>query len=291
VLIPPTGAATAASGASSADLPDTVIRWVTLAALLALAWFALKGLARRGRLLRAHEWLDPRVQALRNWVAAAPAVFTYVAVWTATSVVQQGTPASLADLNAAVSSTNIANLLTEPVRVLFTSAVIVADNGYGFILYVIVYVLIAARLEHRVGSARWVTIAAASHVLGSLLTVEFERLGIARDLLPASIVLTQDVGVSYVMVGSLGAYLWLVGPRWRWPYRVAVAVGILGPLVLSHTIWDLGHFLATAIGTLVGWLVIRWPLRDRLVWRQLTQRPPRRLPTFDDTCRREPLAG
>lgn len=273
------------------DLPDTVIRWVVLAGLLAVAWFALKGLARRGRLVRPYEWLDPRVQALRTWVAAAPAVFAYVAAWTATSLVQQGTPAGLADLSAAVNSTNIVNLLTEPIRVLVTSAVIVAEDGYGFILYVIVYVLIAARLEHRVGSARWVVIAAASHVLGSLLTVGVERLGIVRDLLPTSIALAQDVGVSYVMVGSLGAYLWLVGPRWRWPYRVALAAGILGPLVVTHTIWDLGHFLATVIGTAVGWLVMRWPLRDRLVWRALTSGPPRPLPTFDGTCRREPLAG
>jgi hypothetical protein len=90
------------------------------------------------------------------------------------------------------------------------------------------------------------------------------------------------------MVGSLGAYLWLVGPRWRWPYTAAVAAGILGPLVLSHTIWDLGHFLATAIGTVLGWLMIRWPLRERIVWRNvIAARPPRALPTFDATVLRD----
>jgi len=53
-----------------------------------------------------------------------------------------------------------------------------------------------------------------------------------------------------------------------------------------HTIWDLGHFLATAIGIGVGWLALRWPVRDRLVWRELAARGPRALPTFEQTLRR-----
>ena len=269
---------------ATADLPDTVIYMLAVLALLAIGWFCLKALARRDHLVALYERLDPTVQAGRAWVARAPAVFTYMAVWTSTTVVAQGEPAALADLTATLSSTNIANLVQEPVRVFFTSAVLVADHGVGFPLYVLVYVLVVSRVEHRVGSARWLVIAATSHGLGSILTVRLERFGIHHGLLPESIVVTQDIGISYVMVGSLGAFLWLVSRRWRLAYVSALALGILGPLVVLHTIWDLGHFLATAVGTATGWIVMRWPMRPPLVWRDLVRRSsPRALPTFDLT--------
>lgn len=263
------------------DLPDRVLWYVLALAVAALAWFALKGLARRGQLVGLYDALDPRVQALRAWVARAPAVFTYIAIWTATSVVQQGQPERISDLVAILSSTNITNLLDEPLRVLVASALLVADHAIGFLFYVVVYALIAARLEHRIGSARWVAVAAASHVLGTLLTVQAERWGLARDVIPTSIVVSQDIGVSYVMVGSLGAYLWLVGRPWRTPYTVALGLGILGPLLVWRTIWDLGHLLATLVGVAAGWVALRWPTRDRLVWRDLVgAASPRPLPTF-----------
>lgn len=272
------------------DVPDHVIWYTCALGLVAVLWFALKALARRGRMVTSYERLDPVVQAGRAWVAGAPAAFTYIAIWTATSIVQQGQPHRLTDLTAAFSSTNIANLLREPVRVLVTSALLVADHAVGFLLYVAVYVLVVARLEHRIGAARWLGVAAAAHVLGSLLTVAVERVGLLHDLLPRSIVVTQDIGVSYVMVGSLGAYLWLVTPRWRVPYMTVLALGILGPLVVWHTIWDLGHFLATVIGTLAGWVALRWPVRDRLAWADLVGGlAPRPLPTFDATIHRAPL--
>jgi hypothetical protein len=273
--------------AGAHDVPDYVLRYIALLGLLAVVWLGLKALARRGALVRLYRTLDPWVQAVRAWVFGAPAVFTYLAIWTTTSVIQQGQPSKLADLNAALSSTNLVNLAEEPLRVLFASAMLVADQAWGFLLYVIVYLVIVARLEHRLGAARWIMVAAASHVLGSLLTVTLERLGIVRDLLPGSIAVTQDVGVSYVMVGSLGAYLWLVTPKWRWPYVAAVGLGIIGPVIVSHTIWDVGHLLATTCGTVFGWLAMRWPTRDPLHWRQLVRGlPPRVLPTFDATIHR-----
>lgn len=262
------------------DVPDTVV-WVVVAlGLLAAAWFALKALGRRGRLLGAYRRLDPSVQAARAWVAAAPATFTYMAMWTATSIVQQGQPTALAELTAALNSTNIANLMREPVRVLIASAVLVADHAVGFLGYVVVYVLVVARLEHRVGSARWLSIAGASHVVGTLLTVAVERVGLARDLLPGTIIVAQDIGVSYVMVGAAGAYLWLVSPAWRWPYRAALGISLLGPLIVVRSIWDLGHLLAALVGTAVGWAAVHGPLREPLRWRALLRCAPRPLPTF-----------
>jgi hypothetical protein len=273
-------------------VPDHVIRYVLGAAVLACAWLALKALARRGRGEVAYRRLDPTVQALRIWVGAAPAVFTYIAIWTTTSVLQQGQPMLLADLAARVGSTNLFNLTEQPGRVLFTSAFLVADYGFGYWLYVAAFVLVAARLEHRVGAARWLLVAAGSHVLGTLLTVLVEAYLIKLDTAPRALAFTQDVGVSYVMVGSLGAYAWYITARWRWPFVAALSLGVVGPLIARHTIWDLGHFLATAVGVGLGWLTTRWPSRERVVWRSCrTRLSPRPLPTFDATTVRRAGEG
>lgn len=274
------------------DLPDSVIVLISIIAVLLVAWFALKALAQRGRLVGAYERLDPTVQAIRAWVLGAPATFTYMAVWTSTSVVQQGTPAAITRMTAALSSTNIRNLVDEPFRVLFTSAVLVADHAAGFMGYVLVYVLIVARLEHRVGSARWMVVATASHILGTLLTVGVEQAGLAAGLLPTSIVVAQDIGVSYVMVGTMGAYLWLVSPRWRWPYTITLGIGIIGPLLVFRSIWDLGHLFAALVGLAAGRIAVRYPTRAALRWRAFVHAAtPRALPTFDPAWRFLPAGG
>ncbi len=266
------------------DIPNTVL-WMCLAAgTLALLWLLVKHLARRDKRigLRIYDLLDPQVQALRIWIANAPVTFVYIACWTITSVIVQGTPQGLAGIMTRFSSTNIFALFQEPLHVLFTSAFLVADYGYAYWLYVLVYALITARLEQRIGSARVILVGAGAHVLGSLAIVALETLAISMEWMPKTTVITQDVGVSYVMVGTCGAYLLFVSSTWKWWYRAAIAVGILGPLLVSETIWDLGHFLATTFGFLLGLWVKRYGVRAAVTWRSLvSSHPPRSLPTWN----------
>lgn len=270
---------------ATSSRPDTTLWWCLFAVAIALVWFAVKhGAARGGPGSRAgglYRRCDPWVQALRLWVAAAPVSFTYVATWTATTVIFQGTPETVAGVLNRFNSTNIFGILTEPVRVLFTSAFIVADYGFFYIGYVAVYVLIVARLEQRIGSARVIIVGAGSHVLGSLIIVALEAILIHNQVLASSTVITQDVGVSYVMVGAAGAYLFLVSARWRWWYRAALMMGVVLPVIVSQTIWDLGHLVATGVGIVLYLIVRRWGLRPRLTWRATAAAAqPRRLPTW-----------
>lgn len=237
---------------------------------LALVWVVIKAQARHGRLIGTRDKLQPQISALHAYVMTAPATFVYIAIFSATSGIQKGSPEKALQAITVANSTNIVEILTNPFRVLISSALLVADNGYLWIGYVVVFVLIAARLEQRLGSARWLVVAVMSHVVGTLLTVTIETLLVHFALLPKSTVVTADVGVSYIMVGTCGAYLWLISKRWRIPYFVAVGAGILGPLIFSHQIWDLGHFLATIIGVLTGWWMIRIaPLHPRLTWKRM----------------------
>lgn len=276
--------ATRLARAATGSTPNWVLGWVVLAAVVAAAWFLVKHRAAVGghtRSERLYRRFDPWVQALRAWFAMAPVTFIYVATWTVTTVIFQGTPETLAGVVNRFNSTNIVGLLHEPVRVLFTSAFIVADYGFFFIGYVVVYVLITARLEQRIGSARVVVVGAGSHVLGSLMTVAVEAVAIHFGLLSKSLVVTQDVGVSYVMVGTCGAYLFLVSRAWRRWFTAGLAVGVVLPLVVQQSIWNLGHFLATCSGIVLYLVVRRWGVRDRVTWRQvIAARQPRRLPTW-----------
>jgi hypothetical protein len=50
---------------------------------------------------------------------------------------------------------------------------------------------------------------------------------------------------------------------------------------VSHTIWDLGHLVATCVGIVLYLVVRRWGLRPRLTWRALAgAAQPRPLPTW-----------
>lgn len=276
---------TALSDQSLAPIRDTVIRSVGLLFLLAIAWFALKALARRGGgAQRLYDRLDPRIQAGRVWLARSPVTFVYIATWTITSVIVQGAPEELANMFSRFNSTNLLGLVTTPLRVLFSSAFIVADNGFAFMGYVLVYVLITARLEQRIGSARLVVVAVCAHMLGSLLTVATEAALISAGLMAKTTIVTIDVGVSYVMVGTCGGYLLFISRKWRWWYYAGMFVALVLPVIVVRDIWSLGHLNAAVIGLLATLVVRRWGTRPPLLWTQLRDSlPPRPLATWPDS--------
>lgn len=277
--LPSAGASSLTFAGDDGDVPTFVLWYVIVAALLALVWFGIRALARRDVrwAVAAYDRADPLIHALRQWAAMAPVTTIYVACWTSTTLVFQGAPPDVVNLLVRSSSTNLLELLQGPLRAMVVSALIVADNGVGFILYVIAFALIVARLEHRVGSARLLLIWVVSHMGASLITVGIEVF-LLRNGAPQRLAVTADVGVSYVMVGSMGAYLLLVSRKWRPWYFAAMAIGILGPLILSHKIVDVGHFLATVLGTTVAYFAIHYGgTRSPILWRTLRTAAPRQL--------------
>lgn len=244
-------------------MPDLVLFYVLVLVSVCLLWFWVRDRPDSS----AYRWAAPRVAAMRVWIARAPATFTYMAIWTATSIIMQGQPITISELVARYASTNLFNFRGEPFRTMVASSFLVAENGLFYLLYVVVFVAIVARLEHRIGAARWIAVAVASHVGGSLVILGLERVGIVSDVLPATIAVTEDIGVSYVMAGAMCAYAWLA--TWRWPYAALLVVGLVVPLAVVPGLGSAGHFIAGLLGLAVGRFVLRWPLRPRLVWRDL----------------------
>ena len=260
---------------------DFTLWLVFLATLLAVAWFTLRTLAGGGNStsVKAYHRLDPIVQALTVWVRASPATVVYVSCWVATTLLVQGTPKRLVDVFTQYNSTNIDAMVSEPLRALVVSALLVAQRGFGLGLYLLAFALIVARVEQKLGTPRTLVVWLAAHFGGSVLTVLCEELLLRANWISDKVLVTADVGVSYVMVGSFGAYLLLVGPRLRRWYVLAVVVGIVGQLVLNPNVWGLGHVFATLLGLLSCWLLLRHHrAKPGLQWDTLKSVPPRPLP-------------
>lgn len=252
---------------------DYALLYVGIGVAVVVLWLIIRAFAGRD-----HRWatslydrLAPQAYALRVWLSNAPITVIYCSCWVATTVLVQGSPNQLVEALTRYNSTNILSVVAAPIRSLFVSALLVADDGTGLLVFLFLYAFIVARLEHRLGGPRTVFVWVSAHAGASIIIVLIEVLGIKIGQFTDSIAVTADIGVSYVLVGSLGAYGLLVSQRWRWWYWAGLAVIVLVPLIVLHTIWDLGHFLATVLGTLAGWIALKiGPLRPQIRWRELT---------------------
>jgi hypothetical protein len=144
-------------------------------------------------------------------------------------------------------STNLDNLNHSPVRVLVTSA-FVFDGGTWF-GYAVLYLAFHAPVERRLGTARWITVAATAHVLATYASEGLVAIGIQAGWVAPQMAHTLDYGVSYALAGVQGVATFLLPTRWRWPYAGAMGLVYLVPPVASGvTFTAIGHLVALAIG-------------------------------------------
>ncbi|MET9873255.1 rhomboid-like protein [Actinacidiphila glaucinigra] len=127
------------------------------------------------------------------------------------------------------NSTNLAELGSRPVRALLGSA-LWTESPAAFGLYMLCFA-VHAPAERRLGTRRWLGVAALAHVGASVLSRQAVLFGIHADRLPASLARTVDVGVSYGLAGVVGVLAHRVRPPWRLPYLLAAAGFFAYPLV------------------------------------------------------------
>jgi hypothetical protein len=143
-------------------------------------------------------------------------------------------------------STNIHELSSTPVRVLISSAMWI--DGGRWLPYAVLYTVFHARAEHWIGTARWLAVCAAAHVLATLISEGALLLAVRHGVAPHSAVNTLDIGVSYALAGVVAVLTYRIRPPWRYLYLGVVVVVYGLPLVTSRTFTDLGHFAAVLIG-------------------------------------------
>ncbi|RPE42858.1 hypothetical protein EDD90_6023 [Streptomyces sp. Ag109_O5-1] len=183
---------------------------------------------------------------VRWYVRSAPGTYIWLAILFMTTVALHYMSPEFEQQFLRQRSTNLHELSDNPVRVLIASAMWI-DGGH-WMPYAFLYTVFHAPAERWLGTARWLTVCVAAHVLATLISEGALLKGIHDGIAPQSAADTLDFGVSYALAGVIGVLAYRIATPWRYPY-IAVVLLVYGlPLTESPTFTDLGHFVSVWIG-------------------------------------------
>jgi hypothetical protein len=186
------------------------------------------------------------LRAVRLWIRSAPGTYIWLtALFVTTVVVHQMSPDFEEDF-LRQHSTNIHELVRDPVRVLISSAFWI-DSG-KWLPYAFLFTVFHARAERWLGTLRWLAVAALAHILATLVSEGVLAWAVRHGQAPTSAVHTLDVGVSYALAGVVAVLTYHAPRPLRYVYLFAVLVVYGIPLITGRTFTDLGHITAVLIG-------------------------------------------
>lgn len=148
------------------------------------------------------------LRATGTWTRRAPGTYLWLTVLFATTVIVHQMSPAFEEEFLRRRSTNIHELSQNPVRVLITSAFWI-DSGQ-WLPYAVLYTVFHAPAERRLGTARWLTVAATAHVLATLVSESVLAWTIRHGHAPPSAANTLDVGVSYALAGVVAVLTYYV---------------------------------------------------------------------------------
>lgn len=184
---------------------------------------------------------------------------TYLVVLTVTSATLAGAGGHVAHRLTSAASSNLHNMTSHPLDVLFVSAFWL-DSASTYWPMALLLVAVMAPIERRFGTARTVLAFAAGHVLTTTVTVIGVGVGIGAAVLPRTLDSAVDVGPSYGIATLAGVLVMQI--RHRLSRRLAVT-GLLACLLTAllggGDFTDTGHVLAASVG--VGIAVLERRLR------------------------------
>ena len=181
-----------------------------------------------------------------TYVRSAPGTYVWLGILFVTTVAMHHMSPEFEEQFLRQRSTNIRELSNNPVRVLISSAMWI-DGGH-WLPYVVLYSVFHAPAERWLGTARWLAVCAAAHVLASLISEGALLWGIRQGMAPASAVNTLDIGVSYALAGVVGVLTYRIPVPWRYLYLFGVLLVYGVPLGVGRAFTDLGHFTSVLIG-------------------------------------------
>lgn len=205
-----------------------------------------------------------RVHAVWAYLRRSPLTFIWLAVLLATTTIQHAVSPQLLDAILVHRSTNIDQLTTHPLRVIFLSLFWLDGGGtaaYWF-PYAISYVIFHAPAERWLGSFRWLAIGLSGHVLATLISEGALAWAIRDGLANESMRDTQDVGVSYFLATIIAVLTYHIVRPWRWVYLAGVLASYAVPLLSAPTFTALGHFSSVLIG-LACYPIVRGKMSDQ----------------------------
>ncbi len=184
--------------------------------------------------------------AVWDYVRRAPGTYLWLLVLLFTTYVMHRINPAMADSFLRKRSTNLHQLATDPVRVLFTSTLWL--DGSGWLGMFVLYNLFHVPTERWLGTLRWFAVVAVAHVGATYLSEGVLYWAIHHGRAPASAVNTLDVGVSYALAGVQAVLVYRIAPPWRYVYLVGVLAWYGLALVHSRAFTDVGHLTSVLLG-------------------------------------------
>jgi hypothetical protein len=192
---------------------------------------------------------------LKGWLAAAwrfvrsaPLTYLWLIVLLVTTIIQHSLTRQELHTLLVQQSTNIHELATDPLEVLFTSLFWI--DGRYWTPYLVLFTLFLAPAEQWLGEIRWLTVGLTAHAGATYLSEGMLYLAIQHHLAPEHLVHARDIGVSYFVFGVIAVLAYHVAPPWRWGYLAVLITVFAVRLIIHVNFTAIGHFSAIFIGLL-----------------------------------------
>jgi membrane associated rhomboid family serine protease len=224
--------------------------------MLALVFFAL--IIGIDRLVSSSRcpFFDPAREVWQVWmpkikafIKSAPGTYTYLFVLLITSWVLQTSSNKTVETLLLERSTNLRQLLQDPMRVLFGSAFWVANTG-ELLFSLLAFTLIATSVERWIGTARTASIFFFGHVGATAIVAVWIWVTLNFTVVNSPITGARDVGSSYGLAALAGLLAFRISRPNRWIY-LGLGVLLIGTsLFLDPSFTNWGHAFAFGIGFL-----------------------------------------
>lgn len=224
--------------------------------MVALALFIL--IIGIDRLMISDRWslFDPVRHLWRIWMPrakafmrSAPGTYTYLFVLIITTWVLQTSSSNIAEQLLLERSTNLHQLIRDPMRVLFGSAFWVSSTG-ELLFSLLAFSLIATSVERWIGTARTASVFFISHVGATLLVAFWLWASLNFTVVKTPTTSARDVGSSYGLAALAALLTYRAPSPRRWFYAGAIVVLIGVTLIIDPSFTNWGHLFAFTIGFL-----------------------------------------
>ena len=185
-------------------------------------------------------------RAVWRYVRSAPGTFVWLVILTITTAIISHINPEFRDRFLRQRSTNLHELSTNPIRVLISSALYI--DGGGLWIYYLLYNVFHVPVERKLGTLRWLAVAAAAHIGATYLSEGAVYWEVRHGYLPHSAVFTLDIGVSYALAGVEAVLAYLIVAPWSYAYAAGLVLYYGYHLIVGNTFTDLGHFSSIMIG-------------------------------------------
>lgn len=185
----------------------------------------------------------------KAFVRSAPGTYTYLFVLIITTWVLQTSSSRIAEELLLERSTNLHQLIRDPMRVLFGSAFWVSSTG-ELLFSLLAFSLVATSVERWIGTARTASVFFFGHVGATLVVAFWIWASLNFTVVKSPMTSAKDVGSSYGLAALAALLTYRIPPPQRWFYIGLTALLIGIPLALNPTFTNWGHAFAFVIGFL-----------------------------------------